>query len=189
MKYLCAIFCIALLTGCQQGQYLGGLLWVNPPDKSDAAFIEQDTEDAYRAEGKRESYWGECDYWKEFHIKSHNDVDTAYNKLRRYQVTDVYTLPQSKNATLNRKMTQAWSSPEEQAGLHYVMPPRFSIVKVGKFEQKGLVAYQISKNNTGSFIDVAYCVGVEQYLGFYIPHTIEPEFEPTLRMKFISALR
>lgn len=178
----------ALLSACQ-GSYFNNLVVIDSHAATDPAITAEIRQDP----DTRPAQWGECDHWKQMHLVSQNDVDTAYNKLIRHEVLQIGRIPQTETDTqLDQRIARLWASPSEYPGLMYAMPPRWTNIQVGDFDQLGVVAYRITKNNRGktqgSLIDVEYCAGGSYELGFYLPPQIEKGFEPALRSKFEAAL-
>lgn len=188
-KYALTAFAPALLTACA-GSYFNNLITIENHDAGNPALVAADRYGA----NARPAQWGECKIWRQIHIISDNDVDTAYNKLIRQRVVELSRVPQTgKNPELDVLLADAWREPTEQPGLLYVMPPRYTAVQVNDFNQVGVVAWRISKNNRssriGSFVDVEYCEGGGYDIGFYLPPQTAPGFETALRKKFLVALR
>lgn len=190
MKKLIYILTLStLITACTGG----GFLTVKPLDEhkqaEEANYVHK--QQIY-AEGRRDSLWGECDYWQGFTLHSSNDVDTSENKLNRARITDRTILPHSNDAAINQQIARHWLAPTVQPGIGYFMPPRYMWVQVGKFNQQGVVSYRISTDNQGerrgSLIDVVYCVGVKKKLGFYLPQQIKQRFERSIKAAFNKAL-
>ncbi len=173
----------ALLSACQ-GSYLNGFLIVEPMDANPNTQLA-----SLDNRAKRPAKWGECEYWRVLRLTSHNDVDTAYNKLFRARVLRFQEIPMTEDTEINEHINFEWEAPIERPGLVYYMPPRWTDVRVDQFNQTGAVSFQISKNNKGSFIDIEYCGGGKHEIGFYVPQRLKKQFNNTLKRKFQLALR
>ena len=189
IKYALTYLTPALLAGCA-GSYFNNLITIENHDASNPALVAADRYGI----NARPAQWGECTIWRQIHITSDNDVDTSYNKLIRQRVVELSRVPQTgKNPELDVLLADAWREPTEQPGLLYVMPPRYTAVQVNDFNQVGVVAFRISKNNrrnqVGSLIDIEYCEGGIYDLGFYLPPQIASGFDNALHYKFEAALR
>jgi len=185
---LIACLLSTLLTACQ-GSYLNNMVILETHTATNPALTAEIRQD----KNTRPAEWGECDHWKQLHLVSDNDVDTAYNRLIRHEVLQIGRIPQTEsNTQLDQRIARLWALPSEYPGLMYAMPPRWTNVKVNDYDQLGVVAYRITKNNRGknqgSLIDVEYCAGGSYELGFYLPPQIEKGFEPALKKKFETAL-
>ncbi len=179
-----------LLSACQ-GSYFNNLVVIDTHTATDPVLTTSIRHE--QEPDERPAQWGECQYWKQLYLVSKNDVDTAYDKLNRHRVLQTERIPQTEtNAQLDQRIAQLWALPSEHPGLMYAMPPRWTNIKVNDFDQMGVVAYRITKNNRGktqgSLIDVEYCAGGSYELGFYLPPQIEKGFEPALKRKFETAL-
>lgn len=168
----------ALLSACQ-GSYFGGFLVI---DTHDAGKVGQRSIPS----DQRPSRWGECNSWRRLSMTTENDVDTAYNKLIRSGLVNL-SIPQTKDADINQNINKYWATPDERAHLMYVMPPRWMVVRVDDFPQRGVVSFGVSKNSPGSFIDVEYCEGGKYEIGFYVPDHMKKDFENNLKALFKQA--